>query len=106
MGFGLPLVTTPVFGIAEQVRENVNGLFYHPGDVARLATQLARLVQDDALRARLGANAAIVLDSLPSFEDTLDDFTRIFREARLATAGSSATSRKMRRPIRRPSLAT
>jgi GT2 family glycosyltransferase/glycosyltransferase involved in cell wall biosynthesis len=37
MHFGLPLITTSVFGIAEQVRENINGLFYEPGDVAQLA---------------------------------------------------------------------
>ena len=37
MAFGLPLITTPVFGIAEQVRDDVNGLFYKPGDVVALA---------------------------------------------------------------------
>ena len=34
MAHGLPIVTTPVFGIREQVREDVNGVFYDPGDVA------------------------------------------------------------------------
>src|SRR6266498_3897110 len=32
MAYGLPIVTTPVFGIREQVREGVNGVFYEPGD--------------------------------------------------------------------------
>jgi len=55
MAFGLPIITTPVFGIAEQVRDRVNGLFYKPGDALELADHLARLISDDTLRARLGA---------------------------------------------------
>jgi glycosyltransferase involved in cell wall biosynthesis len=83
MYFGLPLITTPVFGISEQVRRDVNGLFYQPGDVAQLAAHLTRLVTDAELRARLGANGPRVLRSLPSFADTVSGFHRLFLEARL-----------------------
>jgi GT2 family glycosyltransferase len=83
MYFGLPLITTPVFGIAEQVRRDVNALFYHPGDVAQLAAHLTRLVTDAELRARLGANGPRVLRSLPSIADTVTGFHRLFLEARL-----------------------
>jgi glycosyltransferase involved in cell wall biosynthesis len=83
MHFGLALITTPVFGIAEQVRGDVNGLFYQPGDVAQLAAHLTRLVTDRKLRARLGANGPRVLRSLPSLADTVDSFHQLFREARL-----------------------
>jgi O-antigen biosynthesis protein len=83
MYFGLPLITTPVFGIAEQVRRDVNALFYHPGDVAQLAAHLTRLVTDVELRARLGANGPRVLHSLPSIADTVTGFHRLFLEARL-----------------------
>ena len=57
MAWGLPIVTTPVFGIREQVREDVNGIFYEPGDVEALAGAIARLVTDNELRARLADNA-------------------------------------------------
>ncbi len=83
MYFGLALITTPVFGIAEQVRPDVNGLFYQPGDVAQLAAHLTRLVTDAKLRARLGANGPRVLRSLPSLADTVDGFHHLFQEARL-----------------------
>src|SRR5207249_4672091 len=36
MAAGLPIITTPVFGISEQVRESINALFYRPGDVKTL----------------------------------------------------------------------
>jgi GT2 family glycosyltransferase len=83
MYFGLALITTPVFGIAEQVRPDLNGLFYHPGDVAQLAAHLTRLVTDAKLRARLGANGPRVLRSLPSLADTVDGFHHLFQQARL-----------------------
>jgi O-antigen biosynthesis protein len=83
MYFGLALITTPVFGIAEQVRLDVNGLFYQPGDAAQLAAHLTRLVADTKLRARLGANGPRVLGSLPSLVDTVDGFHRLFQQARL-----------------------
>jgi O-antigen biosynthesis protein len=91
MGFGLPLVSTPVFGIAEQVREGVNGLFYQPGDVAQLARHLARLAGDDALRVRLGRNGVQMLASLPGYEDMLDGYGRIFQEARLSRGAAFET---------------
>jgi glycosyltransferase involved in cell wall biosynthesis len=100
MVFGLPLVTTPVFGIAEQVRENVNALFYQPGDVAQLARHLAHLATNDALRTRLGSNASLVLDSLPNYEDMLDRYARVFQEARLSRA-DAAVSPVLARPSRR-----
>jgi glycosyltransferase involved in cell wall biosynthesis len=40
MAYGLPVVSTRVFGIAEQVGENVNALLYDPGDASRLAAHL------------------------------------------------------------------
>jgi GT2 family glycosyltransferase len=83
MAFGLPMITTPVFGIAEQVRNDVNGLFYQPGDVVGLAGHLTRLATDDGLRSRLASNAPLVLDSLPGLEDMLDGYARLFEEARL-----------------------
>jgi glycosyltransferase involved in cell wall biosynthesis len=83
MYFGLPLITTPVFGIAEQVRADVNGLFYQPGNVAQLAAHLARLITDTNSRSQLGANGPRVLRSLPSLADTVNGFHQLFREARL-----------------------
>ncbi len=72
MACGLPIVTTPVFGIREQVREDVNGLFYEPGDAAGLSAAIARLVADAELRARLAANAVPALDSLTDFDTMVD----------------------------------
>jgi glycosyltransferase involved in cell wall biosynthesis len=81
MAYGLPIVTTPVFGIREQVREDVNGVFYAPGDANALAAAIARLVDDDAFRAKLAANAVPALDSLTDFDAMVEQYGRIFVEA-------------------------
>ena len=81
MAWGLPIVTTPVFGIREQVREDVNGIFYEPGDVEALAGAIARLVTDNELRARLAGNAVPALDALTDFDAMVTQYGRIFVEA-------------------------
>ncbi|MGO8689844.1 MAG: glycosyltransferase [Thermoguttaceae bacterium] len=90
MAHALPIVTTPVFGIPEQVRENLNALFYAPGDIGKLATHLGRLVGDDALRQRMGAGSRRVLAALPTYEEMLAQWAEVFREA----ADSPAPRRK------------
>lgn len=81
MACGLPIVATPVFGIREQVREKINGLFYEPGDTRALAAALTRLGQSDTLRLQLGRNSLLVLDSLTSCPEMLNQYGDIFREA-------------------------
>jgi glycosyltransferase involved in cell wall biosynthesis/GT2 family glycosyltransferase len=83
MAWGLPIVTTRVFGIAEQVRPELNALVYEPGDAEALARQLERIVLDPVLRARLAGRAADVLASLSTFEDMVNQYAEIFRETSL-----------------------
>jgi glycosyltransferase involved in cell wall biosynthesis len=55
MACGLPVVTTPVSGIPELLRDDVNGLFVPPDDAAATAEALLRLHANPALAERLGA---------------------------------------------------
>jgi glycosyltransferase involved in cell wall biosynthesis len=50
---GLPIVTTPVGGIPEVVRDGVNGFVISPGDVKSLATSILKLLDDSDLRQRM-----------------------------------------------------
>ena len=49
MAHALPIVTTPCFGVTEQVVEGRNALFYIAGDANRLAAMLSELMKDDEL---------------------------------------------------------
>jgi colanic acid/amylovoran biosynthesis glycosyltransferase len=57
MACGLPVVSSQLSGIPELVEHEVSGLLLPPGDVEALAEALARLAEDDVLRARLGSAA-------------------------------------------------
>ena len=81
MGFGLPIVTTPIFGITEQVVENINGVFFQPGDTEALAKELQKLIDDDAFRHRLAGRAKAVLSSLTDFDEMTAAYLTLFQEA-------------------------
>jgi glycosyltransferase involved in cell wall biosynthesis len=60
---GVPIIASRAGGIPEAVRDGVNGLLVPPGDVAGLADAMATLLDDGALRYRLGAGGrALVRD--------------------------------------------
>lgn len=57
MAMKLPVVSTPVSGIPELIEDRVNGLLSPPKDSAALAAALEELLNDAALRTRLGDTA-------------------------------------------------
>jgi GT2 family glycosyltransferase len=81
MAFGLPIVTTPVFGIPEIVRENINAVFYNPGDTNRLTEIIQQLVENQTLRDTLASNSRAVLESLPSFDNMLSSYELVLQQA-------------------------
>lgn len=58
MACGTPVVVSDVGGLALTVRDEVDGLKAPPGDAARFAEQIGRLLTDTSLRGRLGRQAA------------------------------------------------
>lgn len=58
MAAARPVVGSRIGQIAELIRDGETGLLVPPGDAAALANAVRRLAADDALRRRLGAQAA------------------------------------------------
>jgi glycosyltransferase involved in cell wall biosynthesis len=83
MAYDLPIITTPVFGIKEQVRPGINGLFYTPEQPQELATSLLSLLEDHTLRQRFSENAQYVLKSLNTFAEMTEAYSQIFLAAYL-----------------------
>ncbi|MFY7806874.1 MAG: glycosyltransferase [Limnoraphis robusta] len=81
MAYNLPIITTPVFGISEQVKPGVNGLFYTPDKPEELAENLIKLLDNESERQHLADNAKYVLASLNSFEEMTQEYQQIFEEA-------------------------
>lgn len=81
MAFGLPIITTPVFGVLEQVVEGENALFYPPGDSILLARQIEKLVGDEALRGRMSQSSLQRISQMTTFDEMVDAYASICREA-------------------------
>jgi glycosyltransferase involved in cell wall biosynthesis len=81
MACGLPIITSRVFGVVEQVRQNQNGLFYKPGDVPGLAAQIQRLLEDPDFRRRLADKSVSCLETINDYDTMASDYAQVFREA-------------------------
>lgn len=85
MHYDLAIVTTPVFGIAEQVRDNLSALYYEPGDIAALNRVLTQLIHKPDLRARLRSGAKEALAALPDYDTMLSAYAELLHEASYTT---------------------
>jgi len=59
MAFGKPMIVTDTGGMPDIVEDGGSGLLVSPGDPAELAAAMQRLVDDAALRQRLGDGARL-----------------------------------------------
>lgn len=57
MSWEVPVITTPVGGIAELVTSGTNGLLITPGHLQQLSEAMQLLIKDEALRLLLGSAA-------------------------------------------------
>jgi glycosyltransferase involved in cell wall biosynthesis len=73
MSLGLPIITTPVFGIREQLTEQ-SALFYEPGDVEKLAAHISRLAKNTTARITMGNEALRRYAKLPSHADMISAY--------------------------------
>ena len=87
---GLPAVGARTGGIVDVIEDGGSGFLFEPGDVGELAARLRALVDDAALRRRLGARARLV--ALERFDEqaSVDRYRTLFLEL---TPGSRARSR-------------
>jgi glycosyltransferase involved in cell wall biosynthesis len=85
MQFGLTVVSTNVGGIPDIITHGTNGVLISPGSVKELAARLKQLINDKALRKKLGYNARekFMQDyTLKTFYDgLLDIFKQVLNDA-------------------------
>ncbi len=84
MYYELAIITTPVFGIVEQVKDNVSALYYPPGNIEKLTKNIKRLLGDNELKVKIAKNAKIALDVLPTIQEMSLAYEEVFKEAWLS----------------------
>ncbi len=78
MGFGLPVVAYDAGGVRQWLQNGVNGVLVERGHTRRLAEQIKRLLHDDALRRRMGAEAHRVVHSEFTVEHHVERVVRYY----------------------------
>jgi glycosyltransferase involved in cell wall biosynthesis len=85
MAFCLPIISTGVFGLSEQLVDGRNATLYHPGDAAALARALDALVGNASRRAEMAAEAANVFAAVPGFDEMVEAYRSILQEAAVSS---------------------
>jgi glycosyltransferase involved in cell wall biosynthesis len=83
MSAGMAVVSTPVGGIPEVVREGYNGFLVQPGDVERLAEKLEVLARDPFLCQLMGQRSREIVEELdvkPYVERLMALYTSLLRK--------------------------
>ena len=79
MAFCLPIVTTTIPGILEQIEHGVTGLTYPPGDIRMLKVQLVRLLSNPGYAGILGENAGLFVRSAFRESDMTGQFYTLIK---------------------------
>lgn len=86
LAHGLPVIAGSTGPVPELVGPEA-GLFVPPGDPEALSGALDRLLGDGDLHRRLSEGARRRARALPRWQDTVDGFERVLREASLTRTG-------------------
>jgi colanic acid/amylovoran biosynthesis glycosyltransferase len=70
MACGAPVVSTRIAGVPEMIRDGEDGLLVAPRDPAALAGAMEKLLRDQALAARIGAQGRATAEEKFSIENT------------------------------------
>jgi glycosyltransferase involved in cell wall biosynthesis len=79
MASGLPVIASPAGGVADHLRDGVNGLAYPSGDVRAMGAAMVTLATDPGLRHALARGARETAESL-SWPRELDRLDASYRE--------------------------
>jgi glycosyltransferase involved in cell wall biosynthesis len=90
MSWGMPVIATPVGGIPQVVDDGGNGLLVSPGDIEALAAAIRKLLEDEALRERLGAAARATVVAGFSLSDAVAKLSVIYDRFGVAARAAHA----------------
>lgn len=80
MAFGLPIVSTNAYGLAEQFEDGKNGLVIMPGDTEELKSKILYLINNPDIAKKLGLNARKKLETDFPFKKMVSQYDSLISE--------------------------
>jgi glycosyltransferase involved in cell wall biosynthesis len=80
MAMGIPCVATQIAGIPELIRDGVDGLLVPPSDLEALVETLGKLMDDAALRQRLGKSGLARVAAQFDLQHSVERLAKTFAE--------------------------
>ena len=80
-GFGLPIIMADVGCAGEVIKDGESGLVIPIGDKHKLIEAMFKIIKDENLRKKLGANAKLAVSRLPSKEQTLELYKKSWEKS-------------------------
>lgn len=81
MAHGLPIITTPINGVNEQVKFGINAIKADYSDPSALAAKILTLSENENLRLKMGEKSRNIFNKLETFDAMVEAHEMVFREA-------------------------
>jgi glycosyltransferase involved in cell wall biosynthesis len=99
MAAGVPVIASPVGGVAEVVVDGVSGALVAPGDGATLSRALRRLLLDRETAARIGAAGRETVRARFAPEKALAQLEEVYADVGLSAGGAHGSHRRLDRGV-------
>ena len=80
MAFGLPIISTNVYGISEQITDGEDGILIMAGDTKELSRKIKLLIENNELSDKLSRNAKTKVKKNFSLENMTGKYSDLFKE--------------------------
>jgi glycosyltransferase involved in cell wall biosynthesis len=80
MAAGKPVIASGIFGIPEQVEDDVTGVLVRPGDEACLVEAVLRLSPDSALTRKMGHAGRLRYEELFTLDKSVSKTVEVYDE--------------------------
>jgi glycosyltransferase involved in cell wall biosynthesis len=80
MAEGRAIISSPVGGIPEIVRDGYNGFLVNPGDIRNLSEKMAILTESDELCKKMGLNSLIIVKKELSVEVYVQELSKLYKD--------------------------
>jgi glycosyltransferase involved in cell wall biosynthesis len=80
MACGLPVIASKIGGVVDVVEDGKSGILFEAGDVSGLASAMVRLLNDNELRFKLGAEARKRIVENFSIDKIADEYINLYKE--------------------------